>query len=131
MGTVSVTTPPPAQPQPAHALAARFGGLVDLLGVDLKQAGRSVDAFAPHPPVVRPGDSLEYTLDWRARQALSQNYHGLVHLVDREGRPIAKQDQWRDGCLGRRRFGTPSACSLIGICCGYPRTRRMACTGRW
>ena len=93
MGTVSVTTPPPAQPQPAHALAARFGGLVDLVGVDLRQGGRSVDAFVPHPPVVRPGDSLEYTLYWRARQALLQNYHGFVHLVDREGRPFAKQDQ--------------------------------------
>ena len=93
MGTVNVTTPPPAQPQPAHALAARFGGLVDLVGVDLREGSRIVDAFAPHPPVVRPGDSLEYTLYWRARQALLQNYHGFVHLVDRGGRPIVKQDQ--------------------------------------
>ena len=93
VGTVNVTTPPPAQPQPAHALAARFGGLVDLVGVDLKQDGRVVEAWAPRPPVVRPGDSLEYTLYWRARQALQRDYHGLVHLVDRVGRPIAKQDQ--------------------------------------
>ena len=100
VGTVNVTTSPPAQPQPAHALAARFGGLVDLVGVDLRQGGRSVDAFGPYPPVVRPDDRLEYTLYWRALQAPLKNYHGLVHLVDREGRPIAKQDQWA-GWLSR------------------------------
>ena len=93
VGTVNMTTPPPAQPQPAHALAARFGGLIDLVGVDLRQGGRPVEAWAPRPPVVRPGDSLEYTLYWRALQALQRNYHGLMHLVDREGRPIVKQDQ--------------------------------------
>ena len=94
VGTVKVARSLPAQPQPAHALAARFGGLVDLVGVDLRQGGRSVDALGPRPHVVRPGDDLEYTLYWRALQALQKNYHGLVHLVDREGRPIAKQDQW-------------------------------------
>jgi hypothetical protein len=93
VGAVNVPTSLPAQLQPAHALAARFGGLVDLVGVDLRQGGPIVDAFAPHPPVVRPGDSLEYILYWRARQALLQNYRGFVHLVDREGRPFAKQDQ--------------------------------------
>ena len=93
VGTVNVAKSLPAQPQPAHALAARFGGLIDLVGVDLKQGGRAVEAFAPRPPVVRPGDNLEYTLYWRALQALQKNYHGFVHLVDREGRPIAKQDQ--------------------------------------
>ena len=93
VGTVNVTTLPPAQPQPARALAARFGDLVDLVGVDLSRDGRSVDAFASPPPFVQPGDSLEYTLYWQARQALPQDYHGFVHLVDREGRPFAKQDQ--------------------------------------
>jgi hypothetical protein len=93
VGAVNITTPPSAQPQPAHSLAARFGGLVDLVGVDLKQGGRAVEAWAPRPPVVRPGDSLEYTLYWQALQQLQRDYHGLVHLVDRAGRPIAKQDQ--------------------------------------
>ena len=60
VGTVNAK-PPPVQPQPAHALAARFGGQIDLVGVDLKQGGRAVEAWAPRPPVVRPGDSLEYT----------------------------------------------------------------------
>ena len=92
VGTVEVKTPVSTKPQPAHALAARFGGLADLTGVDLKQDGRAVDAFAPRPLVVRPGDSLEYTLYWQARQALPQDYNGSVHLVDREGRPLVKQD---------------------------------------
>ena len=94
VGTVDLATSLPVQPQPAHALAVRFGGLIDLEGVDMRQGGRLVEAWAPRPPVVRPGDSVEYTLYWRALQALQRDYRGLMHLVDREGRPIAKQDQW-------------------------------------
>ena len=94
VGMVNLATSLPMQPQPAHALAARFGGLIDLAGVDLRQGDRLIEAWASRPPVVRPGDSLEYTLYWRALQALQRNYHGLMHLVDREGRPITKQDQY-------------------------------------
>ena len=94
LGTVNLATSLPVQPRPAHALAARFGDQIDLAGADLRQDGRLIEAWAPRPPVVRPGESLEYTLYWRALQALQRDYHGLVHLVDREGRPLAKQDQF-------------------------------------
>ncbi len=93
VGAVSVAPSLPAQPPPAHALAVRFGNLIDLVGVDLRLGDRVVEAWGRRPPVVRAGDNLEYTLYWRALRALQKNYHGLLHLVDREGRPIAKQDQ--------------------------------------
>jgi hypothetical protein len=94
LGTVNFETSLPTQPQPVRALAARFGGLIDLAGVDLRKGGRLVEAWAPRSPVVWPGDSLEYTLYWQPLVALQRNYRGLLHLVDREGRPIAKQDQF-------------------------------------
>lgn len=93
VGAVTVATSLPVQPQPAHALAARFGDLVDLLGFDLRHSGQIVDAAAPRPPIVEPGDSLEYTLYWRALQPLLTNYHGFIHLIDRQGHPLVKQDQ--------------------------------------
>ncbi len=93
VGTVTVATSIPVQPQPAHPLAARFGDLVDLEGFDVSHDGHAVAASSPRPLVVRPGDSLDYTLYWQPLQPLLTNYHGFIHLVDRQGQPLAKRDQ--------------------------------------
>lgn len=93
LGEIDLATPHAAVQPPAHALTVNFGDVLELAGVDMQHNRRPVDAWAAPPPVVRPGDTLDYTLYWRARQPLLTNYHAFVHLVDRLGQPWAKQDQ--------------------------------------
>ena len=88
VGTVTIDTPPPAQ-----TLIARFGGLIDLVGFDLRHNDRPVELSASHLPVVRPGDTLEYSLHWRALQAVLTDYHGFVHLLDSQSNTITKHDK--------------------------------------
>lgn len=93
VGMVTVAAPVPLQPQPSHQLGVRFGGLVELAGFDLEHR-KADDQRAPERPVtVKPGDRLTYTLYWRPLQPLSINYHGLIHLIDRQGLPLVKRDQ--------------------------------------
>jgi len=64
---------PPMQ----REVGARFGGMIELAGYDLK----------------REGDALHLTLHWRALAVPDQHYMLFVHLADpATGRPIAQVD---------------------------------------
>ena len=65
----SLNVPADLAPPPVSALAqpmdASFGGAVRLTGYQLRQNGVPVMAAQRYVPA-RPGDVLEYTLDWQA-----------------------------------------------------------------
>ena len=92
VGAVSIAAPKTVQPQPSHPLDINFADAVTLRGFDLNQKPTPADDDASSFQVVRPGDTLEYTLYWQAHQPLSTNYHGFVHLLDHEGQTVATQD---------------------------------------
>jgi len=96
VGAVTLDTPAPAvaaQPPAAALPTVRFGGLVEFTGYDLTHDGQAVDAASPRPLVLRPGDTLDYTLYWQPLQPLLKNYHGFIHLIDSNGQPLAKRDK--------------------------------------
>jgi len=74
------TTPFPAAEQPSQMVAARFGDLIELTGVDLP-IGR-----------VAPGDVIPLTLFWRAQQAIAENLKVFVHVMNAEGQLVAQRD---------------------------------------
>ncbi|MEZ4767597.1 MAG: 6-pyruvoyl-tetrahydropterin synthase-related protein [Caldilineales bacterium] len=92
MDEVAVTAPVPLQPQPGHALDVRFGNLVRLAGFDLKSSRSNGGLASQDPAVVNAGGSLNYTLYWQALERLQTNYHSFIHLIDRQGEPLIKQD---------------------------------------
>lgn len=96
VGLVTVEAAAPAQPQPAHVLAARFGSELELAGFDMTHktaAGASDPSGVLRPLTVQPGDNLAYTLYWRPLQSLQTNYHSFIHLLDHQGEALVKQDQ--------------------------------------
>ncbi len=44
-------------------------------------------------PVVRPGDTIEYILYWRADITMTQDYHSFMHLVDTQRLTLVSQRQ--------------------------------------
>jgi hypothetical protein len=96
VGEVTVSAPVPVQPPPAYAFDARFGQVLELAGfdVDHEASAAAADASgAGRPTTVQPGDDLDYTLYWRPLQSLQTNYHSFIHLLDRQGNALVKQDQ--------------------------------------
>lgn len=71
--------PPP--PQPAHRVAAVFGGLARLAGYDIQ----------PERP--QPGQPLELRLYWEALDTTDTNYTVFVHLLDGAGRRLDQRDR--------------------------------------
>jgi hypothetical protein len=71
-----VVEPPPAEKQ----LDVRFGGQLALEGVSVPERG------------VSPGDSLEFTLHWRALTRPDADYSTFVHLLDSAGDRVAQLD---------------------------------------
>ena len=87
LGPMKLAASDVATIEPANQVTALFGEQVALAGYDLRET-----AATGSTPVVRPGDSLDYTVYWRARQPLLTSYHGFIHLVDQEGVPLVKED---------------------------------------
>jgi hypothetical protein len=69
-----------ALPRPGHALEARLGNEVQLLGYDA----------SPEQPA--PGTALKLMLYWRALSRMDESYSVFVHLVDEQGRIWAQSD---------------------------------------
>jgi hypothetical protein len=60
-----------------HPLTAQFGNGIALRGFDVS------------PRALRPGQSFDLTLYWRALRPVETNYWLLIQLLDPSGRPIA------------------------------------------
>ncbi len=76
---------PAVDGEPAHPLSVELDSAVALTGYDR----------APHSP--RPGDRLQVSLYWEARQPLEAEYHTFVHLLDAGGQVVAQSDQQPGG----------------------------------
>jgi hypothetical protein len=64
----------------SHPQAATFQAPIDLLGYDVA------------PTSVRPGQTLDLTLYWRAQQPVGQSWTVFTHLLDDAERIQAQQD---------------------------------------
>jgi hypothetical protein len=64
----------------AQVCQASLGTSADLLGYDVEA-------------VVKPGEKVEVTLYWRARQEMETSYKVFLHLYDAEGEILAQQDR--------------------------------------
>jgi hypothetical protein len=79
----------PVDPLPTQPATARFADAIQLTGYDFEGTTTDGDALLPH---IAAGDYLWVTLHWATTQALPENYHAFVHLVDGNGQPIAQED---------------------------------------
>jgi hypothetical protein len=79
-------TSPPGEARPArYDQSAHFGNVIDLLGYDLSSQ------------MVKPGQTLDVTLYWRAQQPLTTPYRSFVHLVYPEGKVWTQSDHLNPG----------------------------------
>ncbi len=77
---VEVVSWEPEEYQVTESTNVNFGNEIDLLGYDLGDAR------------AQPGDTVEVTLYWRARQEMSRDYTVFAHLVDDEGEIWTQND---------------------------------------
>jgi hypothetical protein len=70
----------PGQLSIQHPLQVNLGDQVTLLGYDVS------------PETVQPGQTLDLTLYWQARQPMTEDYTVFTHLVAADGRIVAQQD---------------------------------------
>lgn len=68
----------------SHDVFHDLGEQVVLIGFD------APDGFAR-------GDTIEVTLYWKAKQDLAINYQVFLHLLDRDGKPVAQSDKLNPG----------------------------------
>lgn len=116
-----ITLRQPTPPLPTHTndLAARFEAGIVLNGYDVQPPGVLAKQFpAGSLPVVKSGGIIEVTLWWQAESPLDENYHGFVHLVDINGRPIEQVDQvpgplFQPPMLWRAERPTPDVYSIL------------------
>lgn len=76
---------PPGTAIPLHV---NFADQVELLGADLSIARRDDDQRFP----LKPGDSFEVVLFWKALNRMETSYTVFVHLLDPENRIRAQED---------------------------------------
>jgi hypothetical protein len=72
--------PPVRAAEIPYRLDVRFEDEIRLAGYSLEDA------------VVAPGESLDLTLYWQALEAMDEDYTVFVHVLDRDGRLVAQQD---------------------------------------
>ncbi len=92
IGPVDIATVPAAPPIPMRPLALRFAQEAILDGYNLKINRQPVPINQP-TPVVRPGDTIEIKLYWRAQRSVLEDYHSFVHLVDWQQMTLVQKDQ--------------------------------------
>ena len=102
VGDIAVRGGSHPEPAPSHPLAVRFGSAIELTGFDLE--GVKGAATSSMPPVVNAGETLHYTLYWRALGPMTENYHGFLHLVDGQGRPLVQRDTLAGGVFAPPRL---------------------------
>lgn len=66
-------------PETAQLADVDFGGDIQLAGFDM-------------PDTAIPGGSIDVTLYWKARNALSEDYTVFVHLLDADGQLVSSHD---------------------------------------
>lgn len=81
---LSHTRPLPAPGRPAHALRARLGTGIRLLGYDLRPAGRAL----------RPGEALVLDLYWLAEEPPEESYTVFTHLLGPVHNPATGGPVW-------------------------------------
>jgi hypothetical protein len=105
VGSLQLPAVPAAAPPPLQPLALRFGNDVLLDGWHFQIDGRtSLAAQGSTPPVVRPGQLLEYTLFWRADNPAQENYHGFIHLLDAQQQTARQHDKTAGSLLAPARL---------------------------
>jgi hypothetical protein len=67
-------------PETQYPSGANFGDLVTLVGADLDRV------------TIEPGETLDLTLYWQARTAMSKSYTVFTHLLDADSRIWAQKD---------------------------------------
>lgn len=72
---------------------ADLGGQLSLIGFDA-------------PDMVRPGDTIEVTLYWKAQEEMDINFQVFVHLLDSTAMPVAQSDRLNPGDFPTRRWPT-------------------------
>ncbi len=70
----------PEDHEVSHPTAVNFGNEIDLIGYDIDEAR------------ARPGDTVDVTLYWRAREEMGQDYTVFTHLIDDGGEIWAQSD---------------------------------------
>lgn len=94
VATVALPATSTATLQPALPVDARVGSSAILDGADVRRNGKLLDFSDSRPPVVKPGDRLEYRLYWRAENnGMEENYHAFLHLLDIDQKALFKGDQ--------------------------------------
>ncbi len=91
VGVIVLSEPTAPADAPQHETNAHFGDTFQLLGYDLTGA-ETIESGGAAGAVARPGDTVYYTLHWRAEKTPLENVHTFVHLVDSLSRPLAQED---------------------------------------
>ena len=71
--------------------AVVFGEEIALIDFELEINGKTITDQTI--PVVYPGDQIQYTLFWQARQPPEANYRGTLHLTDENWQTLMQNDQ--------------------------------------
>ncbi len=88
-------TSPPGEAQVAHyQQKADFGGEIALLGYDVSSRR------------LRAGDTLEVSIYWNAKQAMTETYQSFVHLVRPEGQVWTQSDHLNPAGFPTNRWPT-------------------------
>lgn len=102
-GTLRLPNIPAVSAPAMHPLDLRFGASVLLDGWNVRVDGRTApDAAAML--TLRPGQTIEYTLFWRADGAVDDNYHGFVHLLDHTQQAVRQHDKTAGSLLAPPRL---------------------------
>lgn len=92
IGQFELAQPIPDQVSPAQPLDVGFGGAARLGGFAVAVERQPMEAAPGRPAVAQAGDRIDYTLYWQAGAFIEENYHGFVHLVGVDGRPLVQED---------------------------------------
>ena len=93
IGTVALPTSLPPADHAAASIDVRFGESIVLQRYGLLVNGQPVSLDYGRPPIVHPGDRLEYLLFWQGSGPINENYHGFVHLLSQSGEALVERDQ--------------------------------------
>lgn len=93
VGQVGLPAMTHEQRMPRQRVHVLVDDQAQLVGFDLEAARKPLIATHRRPAVVQAGAYLRYRLYWQALGPVDKNYHGFVHLVDAQGRPLVQEDQ--------------------------------------
>ncbi len=97
VGSVAVAPTPNIIPLQLLLTDPQSGDQAWLDGYRLTINGTPVAAAnggqAQRPPVVRPGDEIDYVLYWRANGQLPKEYHSFMHVVNAQRQSLVSLDK--------------------------------------